>query len=457
MIEFLPLGGAGEIGASCFYLNVSGTGIILDCGMHPQRTGIKALPNFDLIKDLPVDYCLISHAHQDHLSAIPFLVQRHPYIRIITTPQTRAIAELTLHNSVSILNEQLNPEDLYGNEKIKIYTHEEVDLLIQSIDYKSYGKVFEIEGYDHYNSSPVKTLFYDAGHILGSASILIEHDGKKIFYTGDINLNNQALIRGASLPEDKIDTLILETTYGSTDSSALPDWNIEAERLASEINKILIGGGSILIPVFSLGKMQEVLTILWNLMLKKKLIQTDIYTGGIAQKISRVYDYNRYTVNMIDPEFEISSIPQKDLYEVENTEKFFKNPCIVLAPSGMMVEGTASFNLARHWIRQSKSAIFTVGYMEKSTPGYKFANAAQGSTIEIGTSTEQIRCKILNFRFSAHSQREDLLKIVRRLKPDNVVLVHGELPAIEWVGFSVLKEFGNIKLYTAELGKQINI
>ena len=103
MIKFLPLGGAGEIGANCYYLNIAGTGIILDCGMHPQKTGLDSLPHFSLIENQPVDFVLISHAHQDHLMSLPFLVKRHPYIKIITTRQTRELAELTLHNSVSIM------------------------------------------------------------------------------------------------------------------------------------------------------------------------------------------------------------------------------------------------------------------------------------------------------------------------------------------------------------------
>ena len=85
-------------------------------------------------------------------------------------------------------------------------------------------------------------------------------------------------------------------------------------------------------------------------MQKGTLTQTDIYTGGIGPKINRVYDYNRYTVNMIDKEFELNIIPQKNLYEITNFEEFFKTPCIVLASSGMVLEGTASYNLAKHWI-----------------------------------------------------------------------------------------------------------
>ena len=100
MIKFLPLGGAGEIGANCYHLNINDIGIILDCGMHPQKTGLDSLPKFDLLADKPTDYILISHAHQDHLNALPFLIKKFPHLKIITTPQTRAVAELTLHNAI---------------------------------------------------------------------------------------------------------------------------------------------------------------------------------------------------------------------------------------------------------------------------------------------------------------------------------------------------------------------
>lgn len=143
MIEFIPLGGGGEIGANSYYLNISGTGIILDCGMHPQKTGVDALPLFNLIENQPLDYVLITHAHQDHIGSLPFLIQRFPYLKVITTPQTRAVAELTIHNTISILKEQI------AEGELKLFTHEEVDLLIQSIEYKSYNEEFELRGYDH--------------------------------------------------------------------------------------------------------------------------------------------------------------------------------------------------------------------------------------------------------------------------------------------------------------------
>ena len=150
------------------------------------------------------------------------------------------------------------------------------------IDYKSYNEIFEIRGYR--NREKLLVEFYDAGHILGSAGILIRQteSEKNIFYTGDINLTGQPLIKGANLPGMKVDYLILETTYGGTDSLTLSSWDNEAERLASSINKIFNDGGSILIPVFSLGKTQEILKTIWDFILKGKMANVDIYTGGLG-------------------------------------------------------------------------------------------------------------------------------------------------------------------------------
>jgi cleavage and polyadenylation specificity factor subunit 3 len=453
MFSFLPLGGASEIGASCFYLNIAGTGIILDCGMHPQKAGLDALPEFDLIKDLPVDYVLISHAHQDHLTALPFLIQRHPYLRVVTTPQTRALAEITLHDSVSILKEQID------NEKHKIYSHQEVDLLIQSIEYKAYGEVFYITGYGHKSSEPVKIIFFDAGHILGSAGILLEHENHKIFYTGDINLASQELLRGAGIPKEPVDTIITETTYGSTDSFSLRSWTDEKERFAKEANNFLNNGGSILLPVFSLGKTQEILAVIRNLMIKGKLTEADIYTGGMGRKISRAYDYNRFTVNYSDTEVELNAIPQKNIYEITDYNDFFKFPSLVLAPSGMMIKQTISYKLGKKWLNMKDSAIFTVGYMEESTPGYKFANAKTGDKIFFSEFEKpmEVKCAIKNFRFGAHSKREDLLRIVNKLQAKNVLLVHGDSTSIDWVGSNILKRNKYIKVYSTRIGKEIEI
>ena len=453
MISFLPIGGGNEIGANSYYLNFNGNGIILDCGIHPQKQGLASLPNFDLVKDKPIDYCLISHSHQDHIGSLPFLVKKFPYVKIITTPQTRALAELTLHNSVSILKKEIEEKDF------EFYTHDEVDLLIKMIDYKECKNQFELNSYHQIKDAKVNCTFYDAGHILGSAGILLENNGYKIFYTGDINLASQTILSGANLPEEKVDTLILETTYGATDSDLLLDWNAESFRFAKEANKILNNGGSILIPVFSLGKMQEILATIWLLMQKQKLTTVDIYTGGLGTKINRAYDYNRFVTNRVDEEFELSTIPQKDYFEITNPDEFFKHPCIVLASSGMMIPGTSSFTFAKRWIKQKDSAIFTVGYMDTRTPGYIIANSEHGDKIQLTSFDDptEVNYTIKNFKFSAHARREDLQKIVDKLKPDNVILIHGDEEALDWMGSAILKRHKNVKVTVAAVGKELEL
>ena len=449
MIEFLALGGAGEIGANCYYLNINNVGIILDCGMHPQKTGLASIPKFDLLEDKPTDYILISHAHQDHLNALPFLIKIFPHLKIITTPQTRAVAELTLHNAISILKRQVDESEF------EIYSRDEVDLLIKSINYKSYNEKFVITSLN--SSKEIEAEFFDAGHIIGSAGIMLRFDGRKIFFTGDINLSSQTLLAGAELPSEKIDILITETTYGSTESSGLNHWENEVDRFSSSINKIINNGGSVLIPVFALGKLQEILATIWQQMQKNKITSVDIYTGGIGNKINRIYDYNRYVVNRNAKELMLSDIPQKNLNELREYDDLFKSPSIVLASSGMMIESTFSFLLAKQWLQKKDSAIFTVGYMDPSTPGSIISKAKRGDKIQVTDRDKkvEVKCEIKNFRLSAHSKREELVSLVKKLNPDKVVLIHGDKEAIDWIGASILKQFPGKKVFAAENFKEI--
>ncbi|MBU2493891.1 MAG: MBL fold metallo-hydrolase [Bacteroidetes bacterium] len=450
MIKFLPLGGALEIGASCFYININGTGIILDSGLHPRQKGINALPDFELIKNENVDAVLISHAHQDHIASLPFLIRNHPYLQIFMTVQSLEIAEKTLHNSSRILKEQLNENDL-----IVPYSHEEINLLLRTVREKDYNEKFYINGIASSYTKELEIEFYDAGHILGSAGILIKtQDGKSFFYTGDINLSTQSILNGGDLPDEKIDTLILETTYGATDSKLLNDWRHEELRLAKYLNKIFSNGGSVLVPVFALGKTQELLSILNRLMKKGLLIETNIYSGGLSKEISSVYDKHKYKVKRKNKNFELKDIPQLNLYEIKDFNEFRRNPGIVLASSGMMIKGTKSYELMKNWIKYDDFGIVIVGYMDEESPGFVFANSKKGDIVKIAgiENPVEIKCNVEKFYFPSHSKREDLIEIVKILKPENVVLIHGDPEAIDWVGHKILNEFNDIKLYEARKG-----
>ena len=454
-IKFIPLGGADEIGASCFYINICGTGIMLDCGIHPRKKGFDAIPKFELLENLPLDYVFISHAHQDHIGGLPFLIKKFPHVIIYTTVQTKEIAEITLHNAANII-----AKDVFDDPDFNIYTHEEIDLLVRSIRDVNYNEVISISGMRHTDSEALQISFHDAGHILGSAGIHIQFKDEKIFYTGDINLSDQSIMKGTGLKGvHNIDSLILESTYGAADSDKLGSWNSELNRFASGIGKVLNGGGSVLIPVFALGKTQEILSSVYKLMLKRKLPETNIYTGGIGKNISGIYDKNRYKVTVNDPNFELSDIPQINLFDIDDLNEFKKNPGIVLASSGMMIEGTASYKLLDFWLRQKNFAVFGVGYMDPETTGYKIMNSKTGDKIQLNENSEsiKIKCGINRFYFPSHSKREDLIRVVKKTNPKKVILIHGDKEAQDWMGYNILHSYPHIKLYAAEPSKEIHL
>lgn len=453
MIKFIPLGGADEIGASCFYLNIFGTGILLDCGIHPRKKGKDSLPSFSLLKDEPLDFVFITHAHQDHIGSLPFLLQEYPHAIIYSTYQTKEIAEIVLHNTVNILSMENSADESFRN-----YTHEEIDLLVRFIRDVEYEKPLELRGLRHNIDEPVKIIFTDAGHIIGSASVIIEIAGEKIIYTGDVNFSNQKIMVGANSKNlSNASILLMETTYGSTDSSKLGTWHSESKRFSKHVNQIINSGGSVLVPVFALGKTQELLATIFSLMKKKNLTDTTIYTGGIGREISNIYDRNRYLVNYSDTELILKNIPQQNLNDISDLNTFVKNPGIVLASSGMMLPGTASYKLTQFWIRQKNFAIYSVGYMDFDTPGYLIMNSKTGEKIILpGNSEPQvIQCGLEKFFFPSHSKREDLLALVQKTNPGMIIMLHGEYSSKDWIGHKILGMNKNIKLHSAEVGKQV--
>jgi cleavage and polyadenylation specificity factor subunit 3 len=453
MIKFLPLGGADDIGASCFYLYIAGTGILLDCGIHPQKEGAEAIPKLDELKDLPLDYVFISHAHQDHIGSLSFLIQKFPHVIIYSTPQTKEIADITLHNAANILSVKQAVDS-----NLKIYSHDGIDLLVRSIRTLDYENMIELSGMRHNSSSAIKITFLDAGHILGSAAILIEHEAQKIFYTGDINLGNQSIMEGADLNKvGNVGTLILESTYAGTDSQKLGTWESELKRFAKAANLVLHKGGSVLVPVFALGKTQELLSSLIQMIEKGSLTETPIYTGGISREISKLYDINRYIVNRQKKNLELHTYPQLNLLDVNDYNSFEKNPGIVLASSGMMLPGTTSYRLLDYWLRKENFAIYGVGYMYPETPGYKIITSKKGDEVqhsEFG-GVYKVRCDINRFYFPSHSKREELLSVVQKTKPKEVILVHGDSSAKDWLGYNILTKYKQTRVYSAEINNQI--
>ena len=251
--------------------------------------------------------------------------------------------------------------------------------------------------------------------------------------------------------------LISESTNGVVDAYLTHSRERELERLINTINETFAAEGSVLIPVFALGKLQEVLTMVSDAMRDGKIPKVPIYTGGMGRKISAVYDQfltslSRTNDTDLTSEIEQSELPRRDsLFD----GKYFREPSIVLAASGMMQDSTPSYFLAQRWLRHVNFAICFVGYTDPRTPGYVVSHAERDTRIRFGSMKRDIpvRCKIERFRFSAHGRREELLEIVRRLQPKQVVLTHGDEKAISAFGELILENFPEMKVSAPEVGK----
>ncbi|MEP7235903.1 MAG: MBL fold metallo-hydrolase [Ignavibacteriota bacterium] len=454
-IQFLALGGAREIGANAYFYRFGGYGLLVDSGLHPEKTGWDAFPKAELLEPYAVNSFIITHSHTDHLGGMPFLLQSQPQARVIATPETIEIARIMLANSCSLLPRQ-HPTEVM--DKLPFYTHEKIDEIIRNIEPRKINTSFELQ---HSEGSKITCSFFKSGHILGAVGMLLEYNGKRIFHTGDTSLHTQHLIGGADLPDKPVDVVVTECTNGKADAYLSQTREKELHRLEETITRTLESGGSVLIPVFALGKMQEALAMLWDAMRAKRIPTVDIYNGGMGRRIANIYDQFAYSDSRLNHEEVLADIPTSEIPRREElfSGKYFKTPSIVLASSGMMQTGTSSYFLAQRWLRQKNFAICFIGYTDPRTPGYVVSHAEPGQRIKFGSMKREVpvRCAIERFRFSAHARREELLEIITRLKPKHVVLTHGDTDAMNAFSELIIQTLPGTKVSAPENGKSYNL
>ncbi|HEO71956.1 MAG TPA: MBL fold metallo-hydrolase, partial [Candidatus Hydrogenedentes bacterium] len=184
---FLPLGGAREIGANSYLLRLDGHDILLDCGVHPKKEGLGAVPDFSLLDRSP-DAAIVSHGHVDHCGALPCLVSRFPHVAAFATAATVSVIDRMLHNSVKVM-ESMAVER--GIRDYPLYSHDEVDCAIQRMCGEAYERPFVLK-----ERGDVTVSLHRAGHVLGGASVLIRSRNHTVFYTGDICAADQELVEG---------------------------------------------------------------------------------------------------------------------------------------------------------------------------------------------------------------------------------------------------------------------
>jgi Cft2 family RNA processing exonuclease len=465
-MEFVALGDTEDIGASCHFLDIDGTGLVLDAGLDPTREGPDALPRFDLIHndaDRYIDHALITHAHHDHIGGLPVLFQEFPHALAHMTDATRQLIEFLLPASARLQQRKLDEgetehEPLYTEDELGFYSHLYLAHALES--------EFDVTGMK--GETNVTARLHTAGHILGSVGVELEihHDDgpRRLFYTSDTNAQAQTILPGGSYPEST-DVLVLESTLGDDEEMELTSREEEEQKFADALERIIDRGGTALVPVFVMGRAQEVLALIDEL--KDEGVIPDfvpVYTAGSMRAIADIYDQTRQSTPRLNPDFKVFGVEQRRLpYNHDKQGEALEGPSIHVVSSGMMFEPTLSNRLARRLIEDEKNGVLLVGYAKEGTPAARLQEAraeGKGSPVVLNRSeqgAQPVHCDVERIRLSGHSNRRDLLGLVDRMQPEQVLLVHGEPAARAWMAKNIRYHHPDIEVHLPEWGEPIEV
>src|SRR5437773_2250259 len=284
--------------------------------------------------------------------------------------------------------------------------------------------------------------------------------GRTIFYTGDVNFDDQTIMEAAIFPEEKIDVLIMECTRG--DHAKPANWTRAGEerRLAEAIEKVFTRGGCVLIPVFALGKTQEVLAMFYRFRREQLLPAFPIYIGGLSSKMTGIYDRRAHISRR--------QLPRLQLIEeaapfVLNGQTIHDTPAragrVYALSSGMMMPKTLSNILARRLVENPQHSIFFVGYADPLSPAGILRNAQPDDEIALDPDEppQRVRCHIEEFQFSAHASRESLIEYAKKLSPKIIVLVHGDPSAVAWMHARLIVDLPGAEVIAPSPGVELEL
>ncbi len=450
-IQLSVLGGGGEVGASCFQLDIEGQHILLDSGTHPKKDGLNALPDFGMLTRAP-EAVLVTHAHQDHCGSVPYLMRQYPGVTAHATIPTVRIVDRMLHNSVSVMGLLARER---GIKDYPLYEHEDVEYAMQRFEGHEFDAPFKLP-----LGVPVEASFRRAGHVLGAASILIKAPGHTVYYTGDLCETRQELIDGLSplSKDEQVDTLIIESTHGANDVGGTVSYQEEIYRLGVEMAKVLEAGGTVLVPSFALGRTQEVLNFVSRLQEEGLVPEVPVYASGLGRAVYEIY--NKFTDYML-PEAVLRPLDKYkrigNVWKPGVAKKLLSEPSIIVATSGMMLDNTPSALIAEEMVKSTKHGIFFVGYLDHETLGFRLAESKPGDMLQFGLEHAPVEVSMENiqrFSFSAHAPRAALQGVISHIQPKNIVFVHGDPDAIDWMNTNSGNGFTT---YAPKIGETITL
>lgn len=430
------LGGVKQVGRSCFVVLTPESKVMLDCGINPgEALGLDAYPRIDwfpfTLSDL--DAVVLSHAHIDHQGFLPALFRYGYRGPVYCTEPTLPLMTLLQMDSVKIAK---------ANGSYLPYESRDVYEVIKHCVTLPYGKPTDI-------SPDITITLNNAGHIMGSATVHLNISGAhNILYSGDYKFARTQLLDTALSIYPRVETLITESTYGNT-SDIMPDQTTVYDNFTKSINHTLQHGGKVLIPVPAVGRAQEMMLVLDKEMRDRNLVECPIYIEGMISEASAIHmSYAHYLgfnvrksvssgVNPFQSEyFTLVNGPGKRDEILED-----RSPSIIMATSGML-EGGPSVEYFKSIAPVRENKIIFVSYQINGTLGRRVMD---GIMNEIGMMDKKGKVKVVPVNcetqridgFSGHSDFNQIMNFVYRVKPKRVIVNHGEKSKSENIASSI--------------------
>ena len=402
------LGAANEVGRSGFLVNSNSTNILLDYGVMFGRRGTP--PQFPLhVKPRELDGIVITHAHLDHSGNVPSLFVSGK-TDVYATPPTMDLSRLLIEDMLKI------------EKNAHSFDIPEVNNMMQNV--KEIGFKQNIQKKD------MALELRESGHVLGGSTVLVESEGKRLFYTGDIKVSGSRMLRGADLDIGDVDLVITESTYSQTDQAPRRE---SEEKLIDFANEVMDRKGVLFVPSFSVERAQEIASVLKNANFKHKIIM-----DGMALKVNDIM--LQHPEYLRDPNVFAKAI--NDAVKIKHhgeRRQALEEPCVVISPAGMLVGGNAVYYL-QQLAFDSKNGIALVSYQGEGTPGKKLLDTGKVSTRGRDLN---VNAQVKQFEFSGHSGRTDLFEMIKNIRGNPKVLtVHGDAESCGKFAEEIHQEFG---------------
>jgi Cft2 family RNA processing exonuclease len=427
-MKLIDLNRVGGIGANSLFVQFGDLRVLIDCGLNPKGVGRAACPDLNLIRNEPLDLIIITHCHLDHIGSLPVAMREHPDTPVILAQGSRMLIERMLHNSANVMMRQKEEANI---PDYPLFTHEEIDRCSRRLVGLPFGHLKKFHG----PKDEIGIVLHPAGHVAGAAAVEIHHKHRAVFFTGDVLFENQRPLPGAKFPAGHFDTLVMETTRGITERPLGKERVNEVARLITSINDTIQRGGSFLLPVFALGRMQEILAIVHDARKFDRLVECPIYASGLGMDLADYFDEITRKTKMLQfnrgiiKDLKIKPTPRK-LTAGEDQQQ----NALYIVSSGMLVERTPSYTLASGLVGHARNTIGFVGYCDPDTPGGQLLAASAGDQFLFKTANvkAKIKARIERFELSGHADREELLEFAVQTDARSIVLTHGDPPARAW-------------------------